>query len=263
MATKTWIGTTADVTTGANWSPTGQPTAADDVIITGSQSIDGATLSSSGNLASLVIRDYTGTIGSATSDLVCDIAASGTVTIDTTGKAYLDFNASDTDVSVYRTHTASAPERGLEVKHTSLNDIHVYGGSVRLFSGTLDGNLYTYESDVATTIESGAGAVDYRGTGSLICYGSLTDIYALGQEVIYHGAGALTVAQAENGAVITYLSDQNIATANAYGGTIDGGDNNETLTVTNTNVRDAGKINVGPNWTVTSNPSERYAITTI
>ncbi len=259
MATKTWIGTTADVTTAGNWSPSGQPTAGDDVIITGTQAIDGATLSSAGNLASFTIRDYSGTIGSTTSDLVVDIAAAGGVTIDTTGQAYLDFNASDTDVTVYGTATVNSPNHGLWIKHTSLNDMHVYGGSVRIASGTLDGNLYSYASAVRTRVDSGAGVVDYKGPGSSDIYGTATDIYAESQKVRYYGTSALTVAQAEGGASLEYYSDQNITTANAWGGTIDGSVNNESITVTNTSVRNGGQINVGGSWTVTNAPTEAYS----
>jgi len=262
MATKTWIGTTADVTTGANWSPTGQPTAGDDVIITGSQSIDGATLSASGNLASFVIRDYTGTIGSATSDLVVDVAASGNVAIDTTGVSYIDFNASDTNVTVYGTASASGGSYGLQVKGSSLNNIYQYAGSVRLASGTLDANWYTYSSSASVRIDDAAGVVDFVGFGPAEIYGSATDVYTNGATVEYYNmAGGLTVAQAEAGGVIEYYSDENIATANAWGGTIDGSKNPHTLTVAATSVRDGGTIKPGDNWTLTANPSESYQIT--
>ncbi len=261
MATKTWLGTTsADVTTAANWSPSGQPTAGDDVIITGSNNVDGATLSASGNLASFVVRDYTGAIGSATADLVVDLAAASTVTIATSGKAYIDFNASDVSVSVYETQASNGSTRGLELKGTSLNYIHNYGSSsTRLFSGTLDNDFINYDAGGTATIESGAGAVNLRGPGTTVAYGSLTNIYTSGT-VTYYGAGAITTAQADSGGVINYLSGQNITNANAYGGTIDGSKSNETITVTNTDATDGGEITPGDNWTITNNPSDSYKI---
>ena len=268
MATKTWLGTDAtspnDVTVAANWSPSGQPTAGDDVIITGAVNIDGAVLSASGNLASLVVRDYNGTLGSATTNLTCDIAASGTVTIDTTGRAYLDFNASDTDVTIYRTLQTQAPERAIDITHTSLNDIHVYGGSVRILSGTLDGNLYTYSPDVQFTVAAGAGVVDYRGPGVGQIYGAATNLYVTeGGIADYYGTSAITTAEASDGAFLLYLSDQNIGTANAHGGTIDGGQSNESVTVTSTSVREGGSIIPGRSWTISSNPTERYVINSL
>jgi len=262
MATKTWIGTTADVTTGANWSPSGQPTAGDDVIITGTQSIDGATLSSAGNLASFVIRDYTGTIGSSTSDLVVDVAASGSVEISTSGTAYLDFNASDTDVTVYGTASASSGEYGLLLQGTSLNNIYQHAGSVRLTSGTLDANWYTYSASATARVDADAGLVDFVGISPAEIYGQATDIYTTGATVKYYNkASGLTVAQAEAGGEIEYFSDENIATANAWGGRINGAKNPHTLTVAATSVRDGGSITPGDNWTITANPSDRYQIT--
>ena len=46
MAIKIWTGaTSSDLTVSTNWSPANQPTAGDDVIITGNVGITGAVLS--------------------------------------------------------------------------------------------------------------------------------------------------------------------------------------------------------------------------
>lgn len=262
MATKTWLGTTSsDLTVAANWSPSGQPTAADDVIITGSNAIGGGTLSASGNLASFIVRDFTSTIGTSTADLVVDLAASSTVTISTSAKAYIDFNASDVNVTVYRTLPTADGVRGLELKGSGLNYVYGYNASsIRLFSGTLDNDFILYDSSGSATIESGAGAVSVRGAGEFIVYGSLTNIFTDGGNVTYYGGGAITTATSEGGGLIKYRSGQNIGTANAHGGTIDGSVNNETLTITTTSVRDGGEIIPGDNWTVPT-PSSNYKIT--
>jgi len=265
MATKVWLGTTdSDVTTAGNWSPSGQPTAGDDVIITGSVAITGATLSSAGNLASFVIRDYTGIIGSEAADLVIDLAASSNVSIDTTSKAYLDFNASDVDVDVHQTATTTGTASGLHLKGSSINDLNVYnsGSSVLVVEDTLDGDINTYHSGATVTLAAAAVAVNYNGPGRLYAHGSLTNIFATGSDVDYYGSGAITTAKAEKGATINYYSSANITNAYAYGGTIDGSMSNETVTSTNNDVQEGGSIKPGPNWTLTNNPTTGYIVTT-
>lgn len=255
MATKVWLGTTdSDPTTAGNWSPSGQPTSGEDVIITGTVSIDGAVLSASGNLASFTVRDYSGTIGSEASPLIVDLAASSVVNIDTTGKAYLDFNASDTDVSVFATATTTGQARGLHLSGSGLNSLKAHGSSSVLVLETLDNDIITYSSNVKITTEASANCTNYIGPGELTAHGDVTNIYATGSEVNYYG-GAPTLLQAESGARINYWSAANPTTAYAYGGTVDLKDSTAARTVTNTGVRDGGEIILGENWTATNAPT--------
>lgn len=262
MATVTWLGTTStDITTGANWSGGAQPTAADDVIITGGNAVGGGTLSSAGNLASLIVRDFTSTIGTSTSDLVVDLAASSVVSIDTSGKAYIDFNASDVDVNVYATATTTGTTRGLHLKGAGTNDLNVYGSASVLLLEDLDNDINTYSDGAKVTVDPGVTAVNYNGPGELICYGNLTSIYATGSDAYFYGTDALTTLQAESGARVYYMSSGAVTNINAYGGVITGENSNETLTVTNTDVQAGGEIIPGRNWTVTNNPTDGYKIT--
>ncbi|MDB4261475.1 hypothetical protein N9878_01270 [bacterium] len=262
MAVKTWTGTTSsDVTVSTNWSPVNQPTALDDVIITGTVAITGAVLSASGDLASFTIRDYSGAIGSASTPLTVDLAASSAVSIDTSGKAYIDFNASSVNVSVQGTQASTGTARGLHLSGAGVDDLNVYGSSSVLLLETIDVDINTYDSGVSITTDEAADAINFTGPGALTAYGSLTNIFASGSEVNYYGSGALTTVQAESGAVVNHWSGAAITNANAYGGTISGTNSNETLTVTNTGVRTGGTIRPGRNWTVTNNPSDGYSIT--
>lgn len=265
MAIKIWLGTTdGDVTTAGNWSPSGQPTAADDVIITGAVSIDGATLSSAGNLASFVIRDYTGTIGSESSDLVVDLAASSTVEIATTGKAYIDFNASDVDVNINQTAAVVAPESGLHLKGSSMNDVNLYGSStVLIVEDDVDADINLLGTSTIARLGSGGSAVNVSGIGSAFLYGSVTNIYANGQAIYYYGSGAITTTQAENGATIYHETAANITNANAYGGNINANGSNESVTVTNTNLTGGGEVVPGRNWAFTNEPTQPYKLVSI
>lgn len=263
MAVKTWTGATdSDVTTAANWSPSGQPTAGDDVIITGSVGITGATLSASGNLASFVIRDYSGALGSEDAPLVVDLAASGKASVDTTGKAYLDFNASDTDVDVYRTQASEGTARGLHLSGEGLNHLNAYGTSSILLLETLDNNINTFGNGVQITTETSADAVTFNGPGTLTAYGELTNIYTNGGIVDYYGGTTtVTKVQAENGGRINFWAEANITTANAYGGTIDLKDIPSSHTVTTADLSGAGGLIFGRNWTPTNLPSGNYQLT--
>jgi len=263
MAIKIWTGaTSSDLTVSTNWSPANQPTAGDDVIITGNVGITGAVLSASGNLASFTIRDYTGAIGSESADLIVDLATSSLVNIDTSGKAYLDFNASDVDVNVFGTQAAQGSARGLHLKGAGLNSLNAFNSSSVLLLETLDDDINTYSSSVTITTTAGADAADFSGPGRLIAYGDLTNIFANGSQVDYYG-GAVTTMQADNGAIIYHWSGSNVTNANAYGGTIDGSASNETVTVTNTNLNGGGRVLPGRNWTFTNDPDQPYSLVAI
>ena len=259
MATKVWLGTTSsDVTVSTNWSPANQPVALDDVIITGNVAITGAVLAT-GNLSSLTIRDYTGAIGSESSPLVVDLDTDSTVSIDTTGKAYLDFNASIVDIDVIQTSTTTGTARGLHLSGSGARTVNAYGSSSVLITETLDNDINTFGAQTKVTLAAGATAVNFTGSGELVCYGNLTNIYASGSDVNYYG-DALTTAEAEGGAAIYHRSAANITNANAHGGRISGEDTNATATITNTSVRDGGEILPGRNWTITNNPTTPYKL---
>lgn len=255
MALVIWLGTTdGDVTTGTNWSGGSQPTTGDDVIITGTVSIDGGTLSAAGNLASFVVRDYSGTIGSEDAALVIDLAASSTVTIDGSAKMYLDFNASDVDVDVYGTAQASGNTMGLHLTGSGTNSLNVYNRSSVLLLETLDNDINTFSTNATVITAEGADATNFTGPGRLIAYGDITNIYATGKDVDYHGAAATTI-QAENGARINYWSDAVVTNSYAYGGTIDLKDVNTSRASTNNDVKAGGTIIFGRNRVPTNMPS--------
>lgn len=251
MALKIWLGTTSsDFTAAANWSPANQPTSGDDVIIEGSNPIDGGVLSASGNLASFVMRGFTGQAGTAASPLIVDLAASSNVDIQTQGMAYIDFNASAVNVTVRGTANVSAPLYGLHISGAGVDNIHTYNGASVLVLETIDEDIVTHDSGDRIQTVKGADAVSFHGPGELIAYGSFTNIYASGQTCYYFGSGALTVAQAEAGSNLIYDSAGNITTLNAYGGNIDGSDSDESVTVTNLNISTGSRVDPGRNWTL-------------
>ena len=255
MATKVWLGTTdSNPATAGNWSPSGQPTSGDNVIITGSNAIDGGTLSASGNLASFITRDFASTIGSEDADLVVDLAASSLVSIDTTGKSYLDFNASDVDVNVHGTQVAGGTIMGLHLKGAGTNSLNVYNSANVLLLETLDADINTFSASATVITAVGADAVNFTGPGKLIARGGLTNIYANGSTVDYYGSTACTTIQAESGATINFWASQDVTNVNAYGGTIDLKDSTAARVSTNNDVRAGGTIIFGRNWTPTNTP---------
>lgn len=266
MALKTWNGTTdTNPATAANWTPSGQPGPGDDVILTGSNAIGGGSIVSSGTVASLVTRGYTGTIGLPDAYLVVPVATSGRVVLENLGQAYIDFGASQTDLAVVQTAPSQQPSAGLIVSGSDLTDIHVYGpSSVLMVSGEITGTLRTYSADAYVRITEGVTIDSYAGPGAADLYGACSNIHAMGRDVKYFNAANLTNCRASNGATVHHETGANITNATAEsGGRITANGHNGGVTVTTPVVRGGGIIEPGSLWTFTNKPAQPYQLVSV
>ena len=232
MATKYWDGSTdGDLNTAANWTPSGVPTASDDLVFDGrtTQDVDGSLSTfATVDLGSITIESgYTGDIGAV--DGPMEFECAGTVYVAGTGTYYLQCDAgADTDADVVK--------------------CIINGGTVYLSSQAND------ETNVAvwTEVQVLAGTVyiqgdsekciNYKGTdtpmnivmsgGTVTCSSSFGDVQLLGGTLNF---GSATIDMA--------TGDDDITTLTISGGTFNwipqsstGTVLSDTPTITNLNV---------------------------
>ncbi len=274
MSTKVWVGTDSgnegDYGTAANWSPSGVPLAADNVIIANSsQDISGTLDQSAVALASITIDlSYTGLIGTASTFLqvaastaVIGQRRSSTGTFAGSGRLKLDFGSSTacqitvngtastaqdqnrqplriiavnagTDLHVYAGSLAVSDDSD---NSSTLGDINVNGGSVNVGASVTLTNL-TQSNGIANVDSSIAGTATIKG-GTLNAYDSTT------------ASTIATLTVSESGQVNHYATGT-ITTLNLNGGTVDLTKTQQAKTVT-TVTADQGGTLVTDSGTVT------------
>ena len=257
MATKTWVGTDSgnegDYGTAANWSPSGVPLAADNVIIANSsQDITGTLDQSAVALASITIdQSFTGLIG--ITDSFLEIAASAAVLgqrRSTTGsftgskRLNLDFGSSTacqitvngtastgqdanrqplriravnagTDIQVYAGSMAISDDSS---NSSTLGDISVNGGSVNIGASVTLTNLITSGGIInidssVTTATIKGGTVNFYDSTTASTIGTLT---ASSAAIINHYATGTITTLAHNGGTIDLTKTQLAKTVTTY-----------------------------------------------
>jgi len=219
MADKIWNGTggtDGDCTDAANWTPSGVPSAADNVRLIATFDQNMAT-----NLAGLtgvslgdfiVEEGYSGTIGTSTADLQITCSS---FEFHGTGLAYIDLEASNITATVHHSaSSASVGPRGLYLVGSNLAALVVNNGVVGL--AAVHGTSST------------AAAVRVSG-GTLVL-----------------GSGCTLTTVTCYGGNVTALAD--VTTANVYGGTFLTG---EQAAVTTLNVQGGG-VTDGSTGTITT-----------
>jgi len=221
MADKYWNGTggtDGDVTDAANWTPSGVPSASDNVRLVAafdqaiSSNLDGLTGVSLGDF--IVEEGYSGTIGSSTADL--EITCSS-FEFNGSGVAYIDLEASNITATVHNSAAAaSVGAFGLYLIGSNLADLVVAGGSVALASvmGTTATAAAVHVSGGSVSLGSGCTLT------TITAYGGNTTIRANVTNVNGYGG---TIATKEQAAITTLLLD---------GATLDDGSTGTTTTAT-------------------------------
>ncbi len=217
MAKKIWVGgdvgNEGDYATAANWSPSGVPIAADDVVIApGSEDIDDGLNQSAVALTSLAIASgYTGTIGSGTTAYL-QIAAT-TITLDTAGSTVsLDGDATDMVIA----NTGKAAD-ALHLLGT-ITGLTVFKGVVTLDAAAAVTTLTVLDAAAAVTSDATAGIATINLDDGALDFTD-GDITTLNQ----HG-GTFKFAAGS--------ASHTLTTAHIYGGTFDctGDENAKTIT---------------------------------
>lgn len=245
MANKIWVGTTGDLNTSGNWSPSGVPASGDNVYFpAGSPSVTGSldalkTATLGGALGAVEFEDgYTGTVGSSSSYMQFTCTS---LKFSGTGQAWLNLEASAISPEIRKTATpASAASRGLYLKGSALATLSVAGSAsvgvaaygaetstlttARLVSASA--SLLLGAGVTVTTVQITAGQAEIR------CGGTTLDIQ--GGTVTTYGSGTWTTATVDAGTFYPY-STGTISTVNLNGGTLDRLAAGQALTITTLN----------------------------
>ena len=274
MANKQWVGTDSgnegDYGVAANWSPSGVPIAADNVIIANSsQDITGTLDQSAVALASITIdQSYTGLIGSGDSSFL-EIAASAAVIgqrRSTTGsftgskRLNLDFGSS-TACQITVNGTAStgqdANRQPLRIRAVNAStDIQVYAGSLAISDDSSNSSTVGDISVNGGSVNIGASVTltNLITSGGIINIdSSVTTATIKGGTVnFYDSTAASTIGTltASSAAIINHYATGTITTLNHNGGTIDLTKTQLAKTVT-TYTADKGAVLITDSGTVT------------
>lgn len=242
MANKRWDGNTTsyigDYSHAANWSPSGVPSAGDNVVIpAGSASITAGLDQSGVAIASFTVSSgHTGTIGSATANLQLDTTA---FTFNGTGVAYIDLGSQTVAPQIYSTATATTGNRGLYLIGSGITTIAVMGGKVGLASrfGTTATATTARVNGSTASLEIGSGVTLTNAlvsSGEIICRCAFTTATVYGGTFLTYGNGAGTTINLYGG-TLTPNSTGTVTTLNQYGGTADWTGTEAARTLTNYN----------------------------
>jgi len=254
MANKTWVGGdsggTGDYSIAANWSPSGVPSAADNVRIPASSSydIDAGLDQSAVAVGDFIVEaGFTGAIGASSADLQID---PDRFEFNGSGTAYIDIGAAAIDVQVLGTATAATGERGLYLKGSAIDELVVIGGNVGVAA------VHGTTATVATCRITGSGADVWLGEGTTLTTLSVsagtvrlrcgaTTINQYGGTLYTEEAGAVTTANVEGGTVYANSSGT-ITTLTVDGGTADFTQSGLGRTVSTLNLNAGGTIIYDP-----------------
>ena len=261
MATKYWDGSTdGDLNTAANWTPSGVPTASDDLVFDGrtTQDVDGSLSTfATVDLGSITIESgYTGDIGAVATPMEFECA--GTVYVAGTGTYYLQCDAgADTDADVVKCIINGgtvylSSQANDETNVAVWTEVQVLAGTVYI-EGDSEKSDHGGDSGCAITtlkitpvssctVRIGDKCINYKGTdtpmnivmggGTVTCSSSFGDVQLLGGTLNF---GSATIDMA--------TGDDDITTLTISGGTFNwipqsstGTVLSDTPTITNLNV---------------------------
>ena len=245
MANKLWVGTDSgnagDWGTAANWSPSGVPISADDVIIANSsQDITGTLDQSAVALTSLTIdQSFTGLIGSLQSDFL-EIGAvtaiigqkrGSTGTYTGSKRLNLDFGTTTAaQIKVYNTASSAQDQNRQPLRIRAVNaatDLSLYAGTMSVSddssnSSTLgdiivEGGSITVGDSVTLTnlTQSGGGITLQSSIVTAVIKGGTMNLYDS------TSASTITTLTVSNSGSVNHFASGTITTLNLNGGTVD------------------------------------------
>jgi hypothetical protein len=247
MADKIWVGTTGDLSTAGNWSPSGVPAAGDNVYVPAgsgamSSNMDALkTATLGGALGTVEVEaGYTGAIGSKSAYWQFTPTA---FRFSGTGAAYINIEAAAISPDIRATASAAtASAVGLYLRGSAIATLSIVGSSsvgVAFFGGETSTITTARVVGPSATLVLGSGVTIttcqvLAGQSRLACAVTTLDIQ--GGIVTTLGSGAITTCTVDAG--VGYLnSSGTITTANINGGTVDmlGGGAARTITTANHN----------------------------
>lgn len=248
MATKIWVGTTGDVNTAGNWSPSGVPAAGDDVYVpAGSGSMSNnmdalKTATLGGALGTVEVEaGYTGTIGSKSAYWQFTPTA---FRFAGTGAAHIDIEAAAISPDIRATATAQSGGAvpGLVLKGSAIATLSVVGScSVGVaFYGGETSTITTARvvgGSASLVLGSGVTVTTVQcASGSLTLKAACTTLDIQGGTATTLGGGAITTVTLDAGAA-NLLASGTITTLTQAGGTAEllGSGSARTITTMNHN----------------------------
>tara|TARA_R100000808_G_scaffold18377_1_gene40281 strand:+ start:2242 stop:3066 length:825 start_codon:yes stop_codon:yes gene_type:complete len=260
MADKIWLGTDSstptDWNTAANWSPSGVPSASDNVRLVASYSNNLAGYDASGTaLADFIVEDgYSGTIGSKTADLQISCTY---FEFAGSGLSYIDLGSSSVSPRIVTTGgTAGAGRYSLYLIGTAISVISVEAGSVGLAAVHGQASTITTVRQRGGTVKVGAGAAltnltSYGGTSEIAT--DITTVKVYGGTVTTSEQAAVTTATITAGTLI-HNGTGAITTATIDGGELDLARTGAARTITTLNLNPGGGLKYDPDAiTITNN----------
>lgn len=261
MATKLWTGTTSgsegDYGVAGNWSPSGVPVAADDVVIANSSQDILTNLDQSAvSLNSITIdQSYTGLIGTSASDFL-QVAASTAVigqartttgTLTGSKRLNLDFGSSTAcDIQIYNSARTAQDQNRQPLRLKAVNassTLSVYGGSVALSDDNTDSSTLSSITVKGGSLNVGQGVTLTTLTtngGQVTIQSSVTTANCKGGTVNHYdgiSASTVTTLTTSDTGIYNHYASGTITTANVNGGTLDLSRTEKAKTVTTLNIK--------------------------
>jgi hypothetical protein len=228
VANKTWLLTsTGDLNVSGNWSPSGVPSATDNVRFPAGSPAITASLTSlntstlSGALGTVVFEEgFTGAVGTSSTNMQFTCTR---FDFSGTGIAYIDLEASSIAPQVFTTAGAGAGSRGLYLKGSALTTLNVEGGSVGIAyrSGETStvATIRCYGPSADVVAGSGTTLTTfYQTAGTSVIRCAATTVTCYGGTLKTTEAGAITTLNVRGG-IVYPESTGTITTLNAIGGT--------------------------------------------
>lgn len=221
MAKKIWLGVDTGnegkYGTAANWSPSGVPAAADDVVIpAGSPAITGDLDQSAIAIASFLVEfGYLNNIGSNIASLKIDPD-----TFDYAGiglNVFIDLQTSPSTIDPIVRTTAPVPsgEFGLTLTGDAIDELTVQSGTIRIedtaviaTSNNLGGNITLFAAPTG-------GVVNNAGTTITEGAGAIPSLVANGGTIISNATGVVASAVADSSGIIDFRQSPVIRTVSA------------------------------------------------
>lgn len=265
MATKYFIGTDGSYSTSGNWSPSGVPAAADDVIITAGS----GAITSGLDQSAVTIKSFTreighaGAIGNGLNDpLKLVVGGAGSfVDLGGTNTAYINLGSSTAPVKVREAGGASTNGIGLYLLGTGgITLLTVLSGSVRCVGFSVkDGELLggtTFFDYNCTLTDSGNALFFVSGSAQVTIEAAVDDVRVSGGQLTINGSGAVSDIFCDGGLVISNTSGT-VAKITADGqGRVDLTKSGVSRTVTDMTRSGSGIIDYNPNVvTLTNRPT--------
>lgn len=252
MATRTWLGASADWTSTSNWSASTVPVSGDDVVIaSGSQDITTNIDQNGVTLASIRIGDhYSGSIGTASAKLIINatemsyagLGSANFIKGEFTTVTVLDGAATSTMLDIEGAALSGT------ISSSGIGTLRCLGGrgTLNISAGALPAVEMVGASSLNLTIAAGCTGLltVVMDSGTLTCPTSIaTKATVLGGSLEISGTATAAEVEQYDGATVKYTSSGTLTTLEVFGGTFTMLDNTSaTVAITNATIYEGATI---------------------